>query len=726
MSDRTQGGWLASGSTLKANRRISRPRLEMLEVKALMATLAPIPNMTGPTFLGSQVPLDGGTTGDQTYTVMSTNQTIKASVAVGRFLTIGVNHTSSGVTDPAFTGSLVFKLFEDLTPQTTAKITQLVNEGFYTSPTTALSPNLPTKNFHRIVGGFPNATGFIVQGGSQSGTGSGSLSAPGFPFSDEFNKQLVFNGTGQLAMANAGDDTNDTQFFVSTGMPRFLDFNHTIFAQLVSGQSTLQQMTQVAKSTDGVPVNPVLFTSTTLSNTNPDGVIHLDLTGAAVGQTANVTVIAKDAVGATVSRTFGVTVTANVDAAGAPITERPFLVPPQNQVVAKGQTAIFQVQGAATTPGDNLTYGIGGSISSTLPTFIPIPATSGTATIDSNGIVTVTPAATFTGVINLVAGVRDQINRSTVVSSTVETSDNYDTQKFTLTVINGAMVNLKPIAIPGFAAASAGRNTVVQLLGNTANPGSSQTLQYTILTTPTNGTISNFDTNKGTFTYTPNTGFQGNDTLTFSVKDVGNPQPNLVSDAAVETFVVGGANTGAVRIIGNVLVVTPPPKANLADTSRNTILVNQVGGVLQVTVNGQIDENEPNATDIDQIVVYGSKNSDTITVSQSVTLPTTLDGGHGGTNVITAGAGPAMIFGWFQKRNVLKGGPSNDTIYGKTGAVKFVRSGGNDLYYSGKANLGHRNHTAIFPGKIFNAHPHSPSGTFYRFIGKTLVPIKRV
>ena len=54
-------------------------------------------------------------------------------------------------------------------------------------------------------------------------------------------------------MANAGDDTNGSQFFITTGSPRFLDFNHTIFGQLVDGQATLTQMTQVARDADDTP-----------------------------------------------------------------------------------------------------------------------------------------------------------------------------------------------------------------------------------------------------------------------------------------------------------------------------------------------------------------------------------------------------------------------------------------------------------------------------------------
>ena len=525
MADRTRDGAIGSVGSRGLARRASRPRLEALDSRLLPASLAPIADVTAPASLGYQVPLDGTTAGPQTFTVTSSNPAVKATVAQGKFLTVGVSHTSSGASDPSFTGSLTFQLFDDLTPLTTSRIEQLVNQGFYTSPTTS-SPIQPTKNFHRIAANFPGANDYIVQGGSQTGNGSGSLAAPGFPFVDEFVQQLAFTGNGQLAMANAGKDTNDSQFFITTGSPRFLDFNHTIFGQLVAGQGTLQQMTQVAKGTDGTtPVNPVLFTSTTLSDTNADGVIHVDTTAATAGQTSTLTVTATDSAGTTTARTFAVNVSANTDTTGAAMTERPFLGNVANQVVGQNQTAVFQVPAIAPTPGDRLTFGIGGSVSTgTNPTFVAIPSTQGTATIDANGVVTVKPASNFTGVINLVVGVRDQVNRAgTGTGQTIENFANFDSQRISLTVTNGAAVNLPPIANSGTATAQTGTPTTIQLSGNTGNPDSAQTLVYQIVTGPQHGTISNFNASTGALTYTPTGNFLGTDSLSFRVTDSGAP-----------------------------------------------------------------------------------------------------------------------------------------------------------------------------------------------------------
>src|SRR5207244_1208301 len=122
-------------------------------------------------------------------------------------------------------GDMVFQLFDDLAPNTVAIMSGLAKREFYN--------NLI---FHRVV---PN---FVIQGGDPAGNGSGG---PGFTFEDEFNPQAIFSGNGQLAMANSGKDTNGSQFFVTIGPQRFLDFNHTIFGQLVRGFNVMTAINSV-------------------------------------------------------------------------------------------------------------------------------------------------------------------------------------------------------------------------------------------------------------------------------------------------------------------------------------------------------------------------------------------------------------------------------------------------------------------------------------------------
>ncbi len=788
---------------LRDGRRGRRPAIEGLEGRALLATLDPIPTVTVPTGVGIQIPLQGGSGGSQTFRASSDNASLRANIAQGQFLTIGVTHASSGLGDPAFSGNLVFKLFEDLTPITTSRIKSLVTQGFYTSPTSgATGVNLPTKNFHRVAPGFPGAA-FIVQGGSVNGDGTGEVNQPGFPFDDEFVQQLVFTGVGQLAMANAGDDTNGSQFFATTGSPRFLDFQHTIFAQLTDGAEILNLMTQVSRNADNTPLSPILFTSTTLADGSPDGVVYIDATSAGAGSTANVTVTATDpADGSTATQTFAVNVIANS------VNERPFLNPVANQFVGPNRVARFAVSATTANEGDVLTFGIGGGRAAN-GTFAPVQ--NATASVDSLGNVTVTPNAGFTGVINLLIGVRNQFDRTG--TGNLNLVDNFDTQAITLTVTTnnppvarpidatatqnvpvtiqlagdsgnpgtnqtivfaiasqpangtlsgfdanlgtvvytpapnfvgndsftytvrdvgepqpnltsppatvsikvnpGTPINVRPSALPGNASVDVNTPTVVQLQGNTNNPESNQTLQFTILTQPLFGTITDFDPNTGAFVYTPIADFVGTDTLTFRVRDVGDPTPNLDSDPATFTLTVAGAvNTGAVRQVGRVLVVTPPPR-RLRDRTPNTINVNLIGGRISVSVNGQVDALRTLESELDRIVVYGAKVGDAIRVSESVTLPTTLDGGHGGRNTVQAGGGPSRLHGWFGF-NTLTGGPATDQLIGRQGHVRFRGSPGNDLYYAADPQLA---------PSTRHGRPVPPTGQFFRFVRNRFVPV---
>jgi cyclophilin family peptidyl-prolyl cis-trans isomerase len=651
------------------------------------------------------LPLSGGTD-PQSYTVTSTNPSIPVTVAQGQFLTLNITHASSGANDPGFTGSMTFQLFQDLTPNTVSMITQLVNQGFYNG-----------KNFFRIANNFPGATDYIIQGGSSTNDATGTITQPGFPFADEFNTQLAFTGSGQLAMANSGPNTNGSQFFITTGSPRFLDFKHTIWGQIVSGQQILSQITRVAiGGSDGTtPLSPVTITTATLSNTNPNGVLHVSAVQSSADQQSTVTVTATDLVDhSTTSRTFQVTVTPDT-VNGAPNIPRPFIQQPiPNQVVGvvpnsnpiQGQTSIFQVHGVDANPNDQLQYVVAGGATSTGFT----PLQNATATVDNNGVVTVKPNAGFTGVINMVIGVRDQTDRSG--TGDINNIANWDYAPATLTVQNTAPVPTTPIAVPGTANVPAGVPTTVQLQANSANPQGNPTLTYALVSQPAHGTISNFNAQNGTLTYSPAPGYLGPDQFSFNVAAAFPGGPTLTSRPAVETVSVGGGGTGAVRLIGSVLVVTPLPKS-ASNTQPNGINVTQnASGNVLVTVNGLTDAIQPLASNLDRVVVYGSKASDDITIDPSLTVPVTLDGGQGGTNVLQAGSQPALEHGWFGT-NTLIGSPQDDMLIGRTGHVRFVKSGGTDLMFTGQ------------PRRLATLHRQGipRQGTFYRFVGNRLVQV---
>ena len=702
----------------KPSRMGRRPQVESLEERALLAVaLAPIAAVTVPATLGYQVPLNGSANpAPQTYTVTSSNPDVKATVAQGQFLTFTVSHNAAtGVAgDVSFTGNITLQLFGDLTPNTVKEITQFVTSGFYVKT---------GKNFHRISSGFSGPGDFIVQGGSASGNGSGSSGQPGTPFLDEFNQQLAFTGQFQVAMANSGPNTNDTQFFFTTGSPQFLNFKHTIFGQVVNGQNIVQEMTQVATTTDSSgakisPVSPVVITNAVLSNTNQDGVIHVDATNATAGETATVNVTAKDsATGGTTTQAFPVTVAADANA-----PERPFLVEPvPNQTVGLNQTNVFQIQSVVPTPGDPITYTVQGGLTtntgttgSSTVTFSAVQ--NAKATVDqSTGVVTVVPTTGFHGTINLLVGVRDQTNRSG--SATLDDPSNYDYQQITLAVNSTSTpVTQAPIALPATQQVTSNTPATIQLKSNDANPGSPQTLTYALVGTPSHGVVSNFNPSTGSLTYTPTAGFTGTDKLQFTVANAANP--GLVSKASTVTLNVVNADTGAVRIIGNVLVISPPvTEAGKANTIVLKEMVNATDATkdtLQVVYNGIIDMNQPLLSNTDRVVIFGAKGNDKITIDPSVdpTLPITLDGGHGGKNVLQGGAGPTREHGWFG-RNTLIGGTGTNELIGRAGHVKFKPSSATDVIFA--------SHAGIHPN-YGNRHIQPPGGTYYRFVKGQLFP----
>ncbi|MDO8577670.1 MAG: peptidylprolyl isomerase [Dehalococcoidales bacterium] len=123
-------------------------------------------------------------------------------------------------------GKLVVELFTDV-PATTNNFVFLARDGFYNGVA-----------FHRVI---PD---FMAQGGDPTGTGRGG---PGYEFADEFprgaNGALKHtHGTGSLSMANAGPDTNGSQFFITYGPQPHLDGHHSVFGQLTGGMDVLNKL----------------------------------------------------------------------------------------------------------------------------------------------------------------------------------------------------------------------------------------------------------------------------------------------------------------------------------------------------------------------------------------------------------------------------------------------------------------------------------------------------
>lgn len=177
--------------------------------------------------------------------------------ATGPQATIKTNH-----------GDVVIQLFPEQAPKTVANFIVLAKQGYYDGVT-----------FHRVI---PD---FMIQGGDPTGTGAGGESSFGGQFEDEFSPEL-FNLKGALSMANAGPNTNGSQFFIVSnenvpaqmfdqmkaaewpeelitayrdGGTPWLDGHHTVFGQVVTGMDVVQAISQVDRDAQDKPTTPVVM-----------------------------------------------------------------------------------------------------------------------------------------------------------------------------------------------------------------------------------------------------------------------------------------------------------------------------------------------------------------------------------------------------------------------------------------------------------------------------------
>ncbi len=153
-------------------------------------------------------------------------------------------------------GTIHCKLFESEAPLTVKTIVGLATGKLsYVDPRTKQKvsgkPFYDGLTFHRVI---PR---FMIQGGDPLGTGEGEPGGPGFPFKDEFSPSLRFNIPGRLAMANAGANTNGSQFFITEVATPYLDDKHTIFGQC----EELSVIKAIARTpaTDERPNTPVVI-----------------------------------------------------------------------------------------------------------------------------------------------------------------------------------------------------------------------------------------------------------------------------------------------------------------------------------------------------------------------------------------------------------------------------------------------------------------------------------
>lgn len=121
-------------------------------------------------------------------------------------------------------GDIELELYPQHAPKTVNNFVFLAKEGFYDGV-----------SFHRVI------SDFMIQGGDPTGTGRGG---PGYEFEDEVKGSPLKHETGVISMANAGPNTNGSQFFITHSPQPHLDGNHTVFGKVIAGQEVVDAITQ--------------------------------------------------------------------------------------------------------------------------------------------------------------------------------------------------------------------------------------------------------------------------------------------------------------------------------------------------------------------------------------------------------------------------------------------------------------------------------------------------
>lgn len=144
-------------------------------------------------------------------------------------------------------GTIEFELFEKQTPKTVENFSELAKKGYYNGVI-----------FHRIIADF------MIQGGDPTGTGRGGESIWGKKFNDEFVPSLKHDVPGILSMANAGPNTNGSQFFITLVPTPWLNGKHTIFGKVINGIDVVNAIGKVQTGQMDKPIKDVIIENVTI------------------------------------------------------------------------------------------------------------------------------------------------------------------------------------------------------------------------------------------------------------------------------------------------------------------------------------------------------------------------------------------------------------------------------------------------------------------------------
>lgn len=601
---------------MKPNRR--RPVVDLLEPRRLLhAPIIEAPKkLTIPAGTPLYVPLtvDYDHTDRLRFSARTSGSDISATFRPGDSTYIRMQTTL---------GDMDFQLYDDVAPDTVRRIVGLVKSGFYDGLT-----------FHRVV------RGFVIQGGDPRGDGTGG---PDFSFRDEFSADALFTGTGQLAMANSGDDTNGSQFFVTVGSPRGLDYNHTIFGQLVRGRATLNALNSVAvrpsdpsNPTDGKPIQPLIIQRAFVIQNRTDPVLRLRARAAATPQTTERVTVTVSSEDGTSTASFQVTVVADATGGGfqqpTPVNEPPFLDPQPDFTTPRNTPLEFRL--FATDPdGGNMEFAAE-----------LVDQSVGTVTLTKTRVVTFTPAENFVGKVELLVGVR------AAGANSRGGSNPFDTDLVQIGVGDKRATGAATTDLSVAAGAPAFNLNVA-----------------TFTDTDTTGVAANWTAriDWGDGKVTDGTVVQNRDG-TFSV--LGDHEYPAAADDLPTTVTVEGDKGARLIMKGTVDardIATLTTRGTLivnGSSGKDTINIGVAGSRVEVNLNGVVKRFARSA--VRRLQVFGYEGDDVITTA-AVAAPAVVEGGAGNDRISTGSAADQLLGGAGNDR--LSGGGGADSLFGGAG-----------------------------------------------------------
>ncbi len=307
-------------------------------------------------------------------------------------------------------GDMVFELFEQRADRPSSRFIELASSGFYDGLT-----------LHRVIDNF------VLQGGDPDGDGTGGSSLGNFD--DQYHPDLQHTNTGLLSYAKSSDDTNDSQFFITEGNQQGLDFQHSIFGQLVEGESVREGISRVATNSTVTndPTIPVVIDSVTVFEDTENSVVMLRPTGNGTG-TTSVTFTVTDSDGNSYSQIVPVTIGPDVSNA------QPFLADIDPVVSPQGTPAQFQLE-STDLEGDAVEY---------IAQIDSADTSGSTVSVTEGGLVTVTPPTNFSGTVRL--GVAVQPAAGAAAPSVPASTPPIDIQFLNVTFTAGAPSGIDLVA----------------------------------------------------------------------------------------------------------------------------------------------------------------------------------------------------------------------------------------------------------------------------------------